>query len=231
MSGRAPDVVANLARVRGQIAAACRAAGRAPDSVQLVAASKTVDPQILRQTIEAGLLSYGENRVQEGAAKWPLLRQEFPGLELHLIGPLQTNKARDAVALFDVIHALDRVRLGEALARQCVAQERRPRVLVQVNTGAEQQKSGVLPAEADALLERCRRFQEFDLVGLMCIPPYEGDPRPHFEMLVKIAERHGLSELSMGMSHNYESAIEHGATQVRVGTAIFGARDYPAGGA
>ena len=216
-----------LTRVREEMAAACARAGRRPESVTLVAASKTVAPDVLAQTVEAGHLVYGENRVQEARDKWPGLLERFSGVELHLIGPLQSNKAREAVALFDVIHSVDRPSLCTALAKQCAQQDRWPRLFVQVNTGSEPQKAGVLPEEADAFLEACRGKHRLDVVGLMCIPPAGEPPEPHFTLLAEIAQRNGLKLLSMGMSGDYTSAIEHGATHVRVGSAIFGARAYP----
>ncbi|MEW2438637.1 YggS family pyridoxal phosphate-dependent enzyme [Streptomyces caniferus] len=223
-----PGQVSGLEQVRGTIAAACARAGRPPESVTLVAASKTVSAEALVPAIDAGLRVYGENRVQEAQEKWPGLQERFPGLELHLIGPLQSNKARDAVALFDVIHSVDRPSLCRALARQCAAQDRHPRLFIQVNTGAEPQKAGVLPDEADAFVDTCRGVHGLDVRGLMCIPPAGEPPEPHFSTLAKIAARNGLDLLSMGMSGDYATAIEHGATHVRVGSAIFGARAYPA---
>ncbi|WP_051722392.1 YggS family pyridoxal phosphate-dependent enzyme [Streptomyces albus] len=217
-----------LRRVREEMATACSRAGRDPGSVTLIAASKTVPADTLARTVEADHWVYGENRVQEAQEKWPPLRSRFPGVELHLIGPLQTNKARDAVAVFDVIHSVDRTSLSEALARQCARQGLRPRLFVQVNTGAEPQKAGVLADEADAFLDICRGQHGLDVVGLMCIPPVGEPPEPHFTLLGRIAARNGLGCLSMGMSGDYATAIEHGATHVRVGSAIFGARSYPA---
>jgi pyridoxal phosphate enzyme (YggS family) len=167
---------------------------------------------------------FGENRVQEARAKWPALREHYPDLVLHLIGPLQTNKARDALALFDVIESVDRPRLAEALAREIERGGRRPRCFVQVNTGEEAQKAGVVPAEADTFIAACRDDYGLDVAGLMCIPPADEPPAPHFALLAKIAERHGLSGLSMGMSADFETAIRFGASHVRIGSAIFGAR-------
>ncbi|WP_209514525.1 YggS family pyridoxal phosphate-dependent enzyme [Streptomyces syringium] len=221
-----PDPTDGLETVRRAIADACTRARRDIASVTLVAASKTVPADTIEQTVLAGHTVYGENRVQEGKAKWPDLRARFPEVELHLIGPLQSNKAREAVALFDVIHSVDRPGLCEALAKQCEKQGRRPKLFVQVNTGAEPQKAGVLPDDADGLLTTCRETYDLDVVGLMCIPPAGEPPEPHFAQLAKIAARNGLDCLSMGMSTDYASAIEFGATHVRVGSAIFGARAY-----
>lgn len=229
-SGERPattDPVIGLAHLSGEVAAACARAGRSVQSVTLVAASKTVAPDRLAQTIEAGHLAYGENRVQEAKGKWPGLLERFAGVELHLIGPLQSNKVREAVALFDVIQSVDRPSLCSALAKQCERQERWPRLFVQVNTGVEPQKAGVLPDDADAFLQTCRDTHRLDVVGLMCVPPADQPPEPHFTLLAELAERNGLKQLSMGMSGDYTTAIEHGATHVRVGSAIFGARPYP----
>ncbi|TAN59174.1 MAG: YggS family pyridoxal phosphate-dependent enzyme [Rhodospirillales bacterium] len=220
------DVVSNLGEVRAHIETACRKAGRDPSSVSLVAVSKTHGPERIRPALLAGQRCFGENRVQEAKAKWPDLKQEFPDVELHLIGPLQTNKAKEAVALFDVIESLDRSSLAEALAKEMAKQNRRPRLMVQINTGAEPQKAGVPPGEADEFLKDCRERWHLIIEGLMCIPPHDADPTAHFKMLGDIAQRHGLKQLSMGMSHDYETAIALGATHVRVGTAIFGQRNY-----
>ncbi len=222
------DVVSNLNDVRAHIEAACRKAGREPSSVTLVAVSKTHGPERIRPALLAGQRCFGENRVQEAKAKWPDLKQEFPDIELHLIGPLQTNKAKEAVALFDVIESLDRPSLAEALAKEMAKQNRRPKLLVQINTGAEPQKAGLLPDEADDFLTACKERWGLSIQGLMCIPPFDADPTAHFKLLGDIAKRHRMKQLSMGMSHDYETAIAQGATQVRVGTAIFGARDYAA---
>lgn len=223
-TGPVADVVAGLTAVRRGIVAACSEAGRAPSSVTLVAASKTVPPEVLETAIAAGHLVYGENRVQEAKAKWSGLRDRHPEVELHLIGPLQGNKVRDAVGLFDVIHSVDRPALAAALARQCAAQGRQPRLLVQVNTGAEPQKAGVLPDAVDGFLDTCREEHGLELSGLMCIPPADEPPEPHFALLADIAARNGLHVLSMGMSSDHTTAIRAGATHVRVGSAIFGAR-------
>lgn len=219
-----PDPAAGLAEVRRDIAAACRRANRDARSVTLVAVSKTVAAAAIEPVIAVGHRCFGENRVQEAKAKWPPLVARVADLELHLIGPLQTNKVREAVALFDTIHSVDRPGLCEALARECARQARRPRLFVQVNTGAEAQKSGILPGDADAFLASCRDAHGLDITGLMCIPPVHEAPAPHFALLAKIAARNALKSLSMGMSSDFALAIEFGATHVRVGTAIFGAR-------
>jgi pyridoxal phosphate enzyme (YggS family) len=223
----ASDLPANLAAVRARIAAAARAAGRDPGEIRLVAVSKTHDAAAVKIAIAAGQSLFGENRVQEAQAKFPALKAEHPGLALHLIGPLQTNKVRDAVALFDAIETLDRPKLAEALAREMAQQQRRPQLFIQVNTGAEPQKAGVVPEEADRFIEECRGRLGLDIAGLMCIPPVEEEPALHFALLREIARRHGIAFLSMGMSGDFETAIRFGATHVRVGTAIFGARPVP----
>ncbi|MFA5121646.1 YggS family pyridoxal phosphate-dependent enzyme [Zavarzinia sp.] len=220
-------VADRLAYVEARIAKAERGAGRPAGSVRLVAVSKTHEAEAVREAIAAGQRRFGENRVQEAEGKFPALKAEFPDLELHLIGPLQTNKVKEAVALFDVIETVDREKLAAAIARASEAQGRRPRCFVQVNTGEEPQKAGCLPGETDALVALCRDTYKLDVVGLMCIPPVEEEPSLHFALLGKLAARNGLSELSMGMSHDYETAVRLGATYVRVGTAIFGARAYP----
>jgi pyridoxal phosphate enzyme (YggS family) len=217
-------IAANLAAVGGRIAAAAEAAGRAPQAVTLVAVSKTQPAAAVRAALAAGQRVFGENRVQEALAKYPALRGEFPDLELHLIGPLQTNKVRDAVAHFDAIETVDRPRLAEALAREMARSGRRPPCFVEVNIGEEPQKAGVLPEHADAFIADCRDRFGLPLVGLMCIPPADAAPEPFFALLREIARRNGLPGLSMGMSADYEAAIRFGATHVRVGTAIFGAR-------
>jgi hypothetical protein len=229
MSPNAPpaavDIAANLAEVRARIAAAAKAAGRDPAAVTLVAVAKTHPAQAVRAAIAAGQRVFGENRVQEAEAKYPALRAACPDLRLHLIGPLQTNKARAAVAAFDVIETVDRPKLGRVLAEEMARAGRRLPCFVQVNTGEEPQKAGVIPAEADAFIRQCRDEFRLDIVGVMCIPPLEEEPAPHFALLRKIADRNGLAGVSMGMSHDYEIAIQFGATHVRVGTAIFGPRE------
>jgi hypothetical protein len=217
-------IAANLAAVRERIAAAARAADRAPGSVTLVAVSKTHRAASVRDALMAGHRVFGENRVQEAQAKYPELREEFPDLALHLIGPLQTNKVRDAVVLFDVIESVDRLRLAQALAGEMERSGRRPPCLIEVNTGEEPQKAGIMPADADGFIIECRERLELPIIGLMCVPPLEEEPAPHFALLREIARRNGLEILSMGMSADFEKAIRFGATHVRVGTAIFGAR-------
>ena len=215
---------ASLALVQGEIAAACAEAKRDPASVTLIAVSKTFPEQAIVPVIAAGQRVFGENRVQEAKSKWPELIAAHPGMELHLIGPLQSNKAKEAVALFDAIHAVDRPSIAEALAKEIARQGRQPRLFVEVNTGAEPQKAGVLPENADAFIETCRESYGLTLAGLMCIPPFEEAPGPHFALAAKIAARNGLTSLSMGMSADFATAIAFGATHVRVGTAIFGGR-------
>jgi pyridoxal phosphate enzyme (YggS family) len=215
-----------LVAVREEIGRACRDAARDPADVTLVAVSKTFAADAIEPAIAAGQTVFGENRVQEAAAKWPALAARHPGIELHMIGPLQSNKAREAVALFDAIHSVDRSSLCEALAKEIGKQGRRPRLFVEINTGAEAQKAGVAPQDADAFLQRCRDGYGLSVDGLMCIPPADEAPAPHFALTAKIAARNGLKLLSMGMSADFAVAIAMGATHVRVGSAIFGARDY-----
>ncbi|MFC0284456.1 YggS family pyridoxal phosphate-dependent enzyme [Camelimonas abortus] len=218
------QIVARLDGVRRAIARAAEESGRPASAVTLVCVSKTFGAEEIRPVLAAGQRVFGENRVQEACAKWPELRRDYPGVELHLIGPLQSNKAREAVALFDVIQTLDRPSLAAALAREIARSGRRPRLFVQVNTGEEPQKAGVSPAGADAFIAACRDEFGLQIEGLTCIPPVADPPSPHFALLRKIAERNGLSQLSMGMSGDFEQAIMLGATHVRVGSAIFGAR-------
>jgi pyridoxal phosphate enzyme (YggS family) len=213
-----------LAAVRVEIAAACRDAGRDPAGVNLVAISKTFGADEIEPVLVAGQRVFGENRVQEAKAKWPALRGKYPDLELHLVGPLQSNKAKEAVALFDAIHTVDRPSLCAALAKEIARQGRQPLLFVEINTGAEAQKAGVLPEQADDFLKACGTSYGLDIKGLMCIPPFDEAPAPHFALLAKIAQRNGLNLLSMGMSADFALAIRFGATQVRVGTAIFGER-------
>jgi PLP dependent protein len=218
------DIAADLAAVGARIAAAARAAGRAPGAAALVAVSKTQAPEAVAAALAAGHRLFGENRVQEAEAKYPALKERHPDLRLHLIGPLQTNKVRDAVRLFDAIETVDRPRLAEALAREMERQGKRCHCFVEVNTGAEPQKAGVAPDAADRFIADCRDRLGLALEGLMCIPPETEDPVPHFKLLAEIARRNGLAGLSMGMSADFERAIACGATLVRVGTAVFGAR-------
>ncbi len=213
-----------LANVRAEIARACAEAKRDPASVTLVAISKTFGAEAIEPVIAAGQRVFGENRVQEARAKWPALKARYPDVALHLVGPLQSNKAKEAVALFDAIHSLDRASLAEALAKEIARQGRQPTLFVEVNTGAEPQKSGVLPEETDAFIAACRERHGLAIAGLMCLPPLDEAPAPHFALAAKIARRNGLRFLSMGMSADFPLAIEFGATHVRVGTAIFGER-------
>lgn len=217
----APD---RLTEVQARIAAAAREANRDPASVHLVAVSKTFGADDIRPVIEAGQRVFGENRVQEAAGKWPALRERFPDLEVHLIGPLQSNKAREAVALFDVFHAIDRAKIAEAIAAEMARQSKSMKLFIQVNTGEEPQKAGVLPKEAEALVRLCREQLKLPVCGLMCIPPVDDEPALHFAFLAKLAREFGLPELSMGMSADFETAIALGATYVRVGSQIFGHR-------
>ncbi len=220
----ATDIPVQLAAIRARIAEACLRANRAPEAVTLVAVSKTHPQEAVIAALAAGQAVFGENRVQEAEAKFPALRAAHPAMRLHIIGGLQTNKARDAVAVADVIETIDRPKLAAAIAAAMAKEGRRPDCLVQVNTGDEAQKSGIPRAEADAFIRAARDEHGLPVTGLMCIPPVEGDPRPHFAFLRELAARHGLSVLSMGMSADFEAAIAEGATHVRVGTAIFGHR-------
>lgn len=217
-------VAGNLRRVQDRIAAAALRAGRDPAAVTLVAVSKTHPAEAVMAALAAGQAHFGENRVQEAAGKFPALRPAHPGLRLHVIGGLQTNKARDAVRVADVIESLDRPRLADAIADAIAREGRAPKLLVQVNVGDETQKSGIPREKADDFIAACQARFGAALDGLMCIPPAEGDPAPHFDWLAACAARHGLATLSMGMSGDFETAIAHGATHVRVGTAIFGVR-------
>jgi pyridoxal phosphate enzyme (YggS family) len=223
------ETAARLCGVLNDIVSAAREAGRAPGDIGLVAVSKTHDAAEIRPVLLVGHRQFGENRVQEAAGKWPGLREEFPDIRLHLIGPLQTNKVRQALELFDVIETVDRPKLAREIAKEGQKTGRMPDCFIQVNTGAEPQKAGVLPEETDAFIETCRKNLKLPVKGLMCIPPIEEEPSLHFALLREIAQRNGLTELSMGMSGDYQVAIAFGATLVRVGTAIFGARQpYPA---
>ncbi|MBS0538135.1 MAG: YggS family pyridoxal phosphate-dependent enzyme [Proteobacteria bacterium] len=213
-----------LADVKGRIAEAARAAGRDPGAVTLVAVSKTHGADKVRELLAVGQRVFGENRVQEAQEKFPALKAEFADLELHLIGPLQTNKARDAVALFDVIQSVDRDKLAATLAKEMEKAGRRLACFIQVNTGEEPQKAGILPAEVDAFVATCRDTHKLNVIGLMCIPPVDEEPALHFALLAKMAARNGLQQISMGMSADYETAVRQGATHVRVGSALFGAR-------
>ena len=220
----ATSIVERLEQVRGEIANAARAVGRAPSDITLIAVSKGQSAADIAQVIGAGQRVFGENRVQEAQAKWPALRQCHDGLELHMIGPLQTNKLRDAIALFDVIQTLDRRKLAEAMAAEFARGGRRPDLFIQVNTGKEPQKSGILPNDAPAFIAYCRDELRLPIRGLMAIPPVAADPATHFALLRDLAHDSGLRQLSMGMSADYPLAVRLGATHVRVGTAVFGAR-------
>ena len=223
-----PDIAANLAAIRARIAEACRRAGRDPAAVSLVAVSKTHPPEAVLAALASGQAVFGENRVQEAAAKFPALRAAHPTLRLHIIGGLQTNKARDAVRVADVIETIDRPKLAAAIADAMAREGRRPDCLVQVNTGDETQKNGIPRAGADAFIRAAREEHGLPVTGLMCIPPVDEDPRPHFAYLRGLAAAHGLAALSMGMSGDFEAAIAEGATHVRIGTAIFGHRPLAA---
>ena len=214
-----------LDQIKARVAAAEQAAGRPAGAVTLIAVSKVQPLERVVATLEAGQRIFGENYVQEAAGKWPDLRSRFTGVSVHMIGPLQTNKAKTALELFDAIHTLDRPSLAEKLARLVQAQGRAPELFVQVNTGAEPQKAGILPDQADDFVKACQ-LMDLPVAGLMCIPPEAEDATPHFKALAAIAERNGLTGLSMGMSSDFETAIAHGATHIRVGSAIFGARSY-----
>ena len=213
-----------LAEVRRRIVTAERQAGRAASSVRLIAVSKTFEAETIRPVLDAGQRDFGENRVQEASAKWPDLKAAYPDLRLHLIGPLQSNKAAEAVALFDAIHTIDRDKIAGAVAGEMRKQGRQLRLLVQVNTGEEAQKAGVAPSETEAFVARCCEIHGLTIDGLMCIPPADQVPAPHFALLAKLARRLGPMTLSMGMSGDFETAIAMGATDVRVGSAIFGTR-------
>jgi pyridoxal phosphate enzyme (YggS family) len=219
-----PPLPSALAAVENEIARACKEARRERSSVTLIAVSKTFAADAITPVIAAGQRVFGENRVQEAKTKWPELMSAHPGLALHLIGPLQSNKAKEAVALFDAIHSIDRPSICEALAKEIISQKRQPELFVQINTGEEPQKAGVAPADADAFIATCREKYGLSIAGLMCIPPVDDPPAPHFALTAKIAARNGLKNLSMGMSADFAIAIQFGATHVRVGSAIFGKR-------
>jgi pyridoxal phosphate enzyme (YggS family) len=218
------DVVSRLSAVAQTIATACREARRDVAAVTLIAVSKTFGVETIEPVIVAGQRVFGENRVQEARAKWPILMERYPDIELHLIGPLQSNKAKEAVSLFHAIHSVDRTSICAALAKEIARQGRRPRLFVEINTGAEPQKAGVLPEDADDFLRACAETHGLAIEGLMCIPPSDQPPAPHFALTAKIAARNGLPLLSMGMSADFALAIRFGATHVRVGSAIFGVR-------
>ena len=214
----------NIQTIYKTIAEGCDFAGRSTDDVQLIAVSKTFDSDAIKPVLEAGHRVFGENRVQEASGKWPQLKQQYQGVELHLIGPLQTNKVNEALKLFDFIHTVDRPSLAQSLAKKLPDCGRDIRLTVQVNTGEEPQKSGVIPNELPEFLDYCIQDLNLPIEGLMCIPPFDDEPAPHFALLQKFADRHGLKTLSMGMSADFETAVRFGATHVRVGSAIFGKR-------
>jgi pyridoxal phosphate enzyme (YggS family) len=218
------DSVSALREILVRIELAARSAGRQAADVNLIAVSKTYPEDAILPLIQSGHRSFGENRVQEAKAKWPALQARFPDLQLHLIGPLQSNKAKEAVALFDVIHSIDRLKIAEAIADEMGRQGRRPQLFVQVNTGEEPQKAGIAPRETAAFLKQCRDDLKLEITGLMCIPPVDEEAALHFGLLAKLAAENGLRGLSMGMSDDFEAAVALGATHVRVGSAIFGAR-------
>ncbi len=225
-----PDAAARLTDVQARIGAAARRAGRDPAAIELIAVAKTYDAAAIQPLLVAGQRSFGENRVQEAAMKWPALIGDYPDVRLHLVGQLQSNKAREAVALFDAIHGVDRPSLVDALAAAMAATGKRPDCFIQVNIGDEPQKGGVALGDLAALLARARAA-DLPLVGLMAVPPADIEPAPFFALLAKLAREHGLAGLSMGMSGDFETAVELGATAVRVGSALFGARDYATAGA
>ena len=228
MTDTLPSTPARLASVQARIAAAAQAAKRDPASIHLVAVTKTFGPQHITPVLDAGHRVFGENRVQEAKAKWPPLRDRYAGIELHLIGPLQSNKAKEAVALFDAIHSVDRPKIAEAIAQGIAQQGRRLQLFIQVNTGEEPQKAGVVPKDTAELLRLCRDDLKLEIAGLMCIPPLDEEPGVHFAFLAKLARELGLAGLSMGMSADFEKAIAFGATHVRIGSQIFGERAPPA---
>lgn len=219
-------VAERLEEIRTRVNMALRDAGRAPYTATLIAVSKTFGPDAIVPVIEAGQRLFGENRVQEARSKWPDLKAAHPDLELHLIGPLQSNKTKDAIALFDVIHSVDRPRLARAIAQEIKDQGKSPKLFIQVNIGMEPQKAGIAPDETAKFYEQCRNEHGLHITGLMCIPPLDEQPEPHFLRLADLAAKLGVSGLSMGMSADFETAIKCGATHVRVGSAIFGSRDY-----
>lgn len=222
-------IVDRLNAAKDAIALRARDCGRDPAAIALVCVTKTFPADAVIPLLEAGHRVFGENKVQEARAKWSPLRAVYPGIELHLIGPLQSNKTREAVETFDVIESVDRPKIAKALAEEMERQGKRPRLLVQVNTGAEPQKAGVLPQDADAFVKECHERYGLEIAGLMCVPPVDQQASPHFALLADIAARNGLSDLSMGMSSDYELAIQLGATHVRIGSAIMGERDYSKG--
>lgn len=221
------SIIDRLNNAKNAIARAASDCGRDPATVTLVCVTKTFPAEDVLPLLDAGHRVFGENRVQEAMGKWPALREKFPGIELHLIGPLQSNKTKEAIETFDVIQSVDREKIAQALAEEMKRQGKRPRLFIQVNTGAEPQKAGVLPQDADAFIAACRDKYGLEISGLMCVPPVDEQASPHFALLADIASRNGVPELSMGMSSDFELAIQLGATYVRVGSAIMGAREYP----
>lgn len=221
------SIIDRLNNAKDAIARAASDCGRDPATVTLVCVTKTFPAEDVLPLLDAGHRIFGENRVQEAMGKWPALREKFPGIELHLIGPLQSNKTREAIETFDVIQSVDREKIAQALAEEMKRQGKRPRLFIQVNTGAEPQKAGVLPQDADAFIAACRDKYGLEISGLMCVPPVDEQASPHFALLADIARRNGVPELSMGMSSDFELAIQLGATYVRVGSAIMGTREYP----
>lgn len=224
MMTAANQITQNYNEVMSRIAAAAGRAGRQTEDITLVAVSKTFGPEDIEPVLQIPHLTFGENRVQESYGKWPELKSRYPDTVLHLIGPLQTNKAREAVSLFDCIETLDREKLARTLAKEIQAAGKAPELFVQVNTGLEPQKAGIEPQELDGFIQTCRTIYDLPVTGLMCIPPVDEEPALHFALLAKLAGRNGLAKLSMGMSGDFETAIELGATHVRVGSAIFGER-------
>jgi hypothetical protein len=218
-------VADTIAQIQDKIAAAARGVERDPGEVALIAVSKKQPEDRVQAALDAGHRVFGENRVQEAQQRWAERRAQFPDLDLHLVGALQSNKAKDAVELFDAIHSLDRNSVAKALSKEIAKQGRRPALFVQINTGEEPQKAGIAPADADAFIAWCRDELDLPVVGVMCLPPVDEEPAPHFALLAKIAARNGLSQVSMGMSGDYETAVQLGATHVRVGSALFGARE------
>lgn len=216
----------NLSHICREINVAEKEAGRKENSTRIIAVSKKFSATHIRPVLSSGHIDFGENRIQEAEDKWPALKEEFPDIILHLIGPLQTNKAKQAVSLFDVIHTVDRPKLARILSQEIQAQGRSPKLFVQVNTGEEEQKSGIHPGEADAFIKMCRGEYGLEISGLMCIPPVDEAPSLHFTLLAKIAHRNDITDLSMGMSSDYQTAVLFGATYVRIGEAIFGKRTY-----
>jgi PLP dependent protein len=216
--------LSRLAAVEASVAKACKSVGRDPSSVNLIAVSKTFGPDAIRPLLQSGHRRFGENRVQESQAKWPALKAEFAAIELHLIGPLQSNKAKEAVALFDAIHTVDRIKIAEAIATEMTKQNKTLELFVQINTGLEPQKAGIAPQDAAEFVAHCRETLKLPIYGLMCIPPVEEEPAVHFAFLANLARNLGLPNLSMGMSSDFETAIAFGATHIRVGSSIFGIR-------